>query len=580
MTGPNRGGPGGISRRRLLQSSAATAGAALVAGAWPARPGAQAGCPPLPKLPSGVDAYRQRFVNWSKETDVGDLWTCAPRDADDVVRLANWARREGYRLRPRGAMHGWSPLAITSTTTCGDRVLIVDTTKHLTRMRITSTSPGAVRVQAGATLDSLLAFLESNGFSVVPIPTTGEPTVGGALAIGAHGASLLARDEHRRFGQTYGSLSNLVLKLTAVVWDRKRNRYVLRTFDRSDRECGALMVHLGRAFITSVTLRVSRDRNLRCQSFTDIPATELFAAPASGAERTFAGFVEESGSAEAIWFPFTERPWLKVWSVSPSKPPASREVTAPYNYPFISNLPEAVTDVLNEVISGNGAATPLFGQASFAAVDGGLTALGARDLWGKSKNVCLYVRPDTLRTGDFGYAVVTRRRDLQRAISEFAAFYQDLVARYRVRGLYPANAPVNLRVTGLDRRRHAGVQGARAPVLSPTATRPGRPNWDVALWINVTFLPGAAGQNEFFTELQRFVLGNYRGRYATVRPEWSKHWAFSERGSWTNRRLMRRRFPNSISRGRPDRGWQWAERTFDRLDPHRIFSNEFIDRLL
>ena len=574
------GGVDGISRRRLLKDGTALAGAALLAGAVPARLGAQVGCPSPPPLPNGLDAYQQRFVNWAKTIDVDDVWTCAPRDADDVVRLANWARRHDYRLRPRGAMHGWSPLAITSDTTCRDRVLLVDTTQHLTGMRMVSSDPAAVRVQAGAKLDALHAFLEGKGFEVVPVPTTGEPTVGGALAIGAHGASLLALGERRRSGQTHGSLTNLVTELTAVVWDHDKRRYRLRRFDRSDPDCAALLVHLGRAFITSVTLRVSRNQNLRCQSFTDISHAELFAPPASAGDQAFGRFVDRSGSVEAIWFPFTDKPWLKVWTVTPKKPTASREVTQPYNYPFTSNLPETVTDLIEDVIGGNGQATPASGQASFAAVDGGLTASNARDLWGKSKNVLLYVRPDTLRVSDFGYAVVTRRANLQRAISEFAIFFQGLAARYQAQGLYPANAPVNLRVTGLDRPRHTGVRGARAPVLSPTVPRPSRPEWDAALWINVTHFPGAPGSAQFFTELQRFVLSNYSGRYATVRPEWSKNWAYTELGPWTDRRLMRRRFPRTITRGRPDHGWEWARRRLGRLDPHRVFSNDFVDRLL
>lgn len=50
----------------------------------------------------------------------------------------------------------------------------------------------------------------------------------------------------------------------------------------------------------------------------------------------------------------------------------------------------------------------------------------------------LHVKRDTLRVGDLGYVVLTSRRSIQRAVSEFAAFYRQLLARHAARGLYPA----------------------------------------------------------------------------------------------------------------------------------------------
>jgi cholesterol oxidase-like protein len=85
--------------------------------------------------------------------------------------------------------------------------------------------------------------------------------------------------------------------------------------------------------VIEVTLRAGRLRYLHCISRVDIPSQELFAAPGTGG-RTFASFVDHSGRAEAIWYPFTDRPWLKVWSISPRRPAGARAVHAPYNYPF------------------------------------------------------------------------------------------------------------------------------------------------------------------------------------------------------------------------------------------------------
>ena len=55
---------------------------------------------------------------------------------------------------------------------------------------------------------------------------------------------------------------------------------------------------------------------------------------------------------EAIWYPFTDAPWLKVWTVSPRRPPGARVVRAPYNYPFSDTLTEAEQqDIRRRILS-------------------------------------------------------------------------------------------------------------------------------------------------------------------------------------------------------------------------------------
>jgi FAD/FMN-containing dehydrogenase len=50
------------------------------------------------------------------------------------------------------------------------------------------------------------------------MPAPGDITVGGMLAINAHGSAIPGTGETRQPGQTYGSLSNPILSLTTVVW--------------------------------------------------------------------------------------------------------------------------------------------------------------------------------------------------------------------------------------------------------------------------------------------------------------------------------------------------------------------------
>jgi FAD/FMN-containing dehydrogenase len=566
-----------LSRRRFLQAGAAAAASVWVPAFRVAD--ASANCPRPPGFPESIDLYRQGFESWSQATVVDDLWTCAPRTASDVVRLANWAHAAGWRLRPRGAMHGWAPLCVTAATECKHQVLLVDTTQHLTGVELAAQDPPAVRVGAGTRLDKLTEWMRDRGYGFLATPATGGLTVGGGLAIGMHGASLPAAGEQRGFGQTYGSLSNVVVSLTAVVWSRTLRRYVLRTFDRSHANAKAFLVHLGRTFITDVTMRVAPDLNMRCVSRTDIPARELFAAPGS-AGRTFERFVDETGRVESIWFPFTERPWLKVWSVSPKKPRRSRHVTEPYNYPFSDHVPVQVADLAAGIIKGSTELTPLFGQTEYAVATSGLVATASADIWGPSHATHYYIRASTLRVDEQGFAILTKRRHLQRVLHEFAAFHERRLNEQRAQGKFPINGPLEMRACGLDNPADVGIAGAESPALSPTVPRRDHRRWDVAVWMNVLTFPGTPGQYQYYRELEDWMRSTYRG-YATWRPEWTKGWACTDDAMWDDQPTIARRIPDHFRVGRrANENWDWAVRTLDRYDPHRVFSNDFLDRLL
>jgi FAD/FMN-containing dehydrogenase len=222
-------------------------------------------------FPRGVVVSRRRFENWAQAIQVDSVWTCAPRTPDEVVAVVNWAWRHRYRVRALGRAHGWSPLALAGTPSSRPRVVLVDTTQHLVLIRW----PGSVRPQWSRRRAP--PWCSCSGSSTTPAsgwsPTRrpGILTVGGVLGIDGHGTAIPARGEHRARGETFGSVSNLVLSLTTVVWSDRRRRYVLRTFDRDDPACASPLTHLGRALGTSVTLRAGPRRNMRCVSHTIFP---------------------------------------------------------------------------------------------------------------------------------------------------------------------------------------------------------------------------------------------------------------------------------------------------------------------
>jgi FAD/FMN-containing dehydrogenase len=284
---------------------------------------------------------------------------------------------------------------------------------------------------------------------------------------------------------------------------------------------------------------------------------------------------------ETIWYPFTDAPWLKVWTVSRRRPASSRAVTRPYNYPFSDTLTEAEQQAIRQRILSDPSEAVSLGAESYADTVAGLSAEDSADIWGASKDVLLYVRPQTLRVTANGYTILTRRRDVQRVISEFVGRYRDVVARYRARDLYPFNMPVEIRVSGLDHPRDIGVDGAQPALLSALSPRRDHPEWNVAVWLDILSFPGTPGANRAYRDIERWMFANYRPPYATIRPEWSKGWGYTERGAWTNHRMITRTLPHEFRVARPrDRTWDAAVSTLDRLDPHGVFTSPLLRSLL
>ncbi|MFB7674371.1 cholesterol oxidase substrate-binding domain-containing protein [Kitasatospora purpeofusca] len=610
---PAAGEPGdrGLSRRRLLGLSAALGTTGWLVSGTVGPDSARAAAPVPPDLPAGTELFQRVYRNWSGEIGTDQLWTCTPRTPEEVPALADWARAHGWRLRAQGHRHTWAPLTVADGTPEADRVLLLDTTRHLTAL--SADSPTTVRAQTGATMEALLAHLADRGLGLTAVPAPGELTVGGVLAIGGHGTAVPAAGELRAEGHGYGSVSNQVTSLTAVVLDPATDRYTLRTFDRSEADSAAFLVHLGRAFVTEVVLRAGADRPLRCVSRLDIPATELFARPGTttglgglSRPRTFADFVDRDGRAEAIWFAYTDRPWLKTWSIAPNRPFGSRAVDEPYNYPFSDSIPEPIARLAGQLLAGAWGSAPLFGQLQYLIAKIGLTgditdvllsgglirdllngevlthllAGGLHsDLWGPSRTLLQYVRPTTLRVTANGYAILARRADLQWVVAEFADQYRRLLDDYRSRGEFPVNGAVEIRVTGTDDPAWSGVPGARPPLLSALRPRPDRPEWDTAVWLDVLGFPGTPGLHRFARDLEQALLRSFDGTRAGLRVEWSKGWAYTEDAAWADADMLDRVIPAGHRAG-GGAGWDEAVTVLDRHDPHRVFGNPFLDRLL
>jgi FAD/FMN-containing dehydrogenase len=567
------------SRRAFLGGAAAVGAVAWVPVFRATPASAQATTAPPPNFPSSIAVYQQAYENWAQMIVIEDVWTCAPASASDVVTLANWAHANGYRLRAKGMSHGWSPIVLPAGNT-GAGYVLVDTTQALTSVSVAAGTPATVTAQAGVTMDTLTTTVAAAGYGLCAIPAPGDITLGGALAINAHGSAIPATGETALSGQTYGSLSNLILSLTAVVWSAAQSQYVLKTFQRSDPDIRAFLAHLGRAFVTQVTLQVAASQNLRCQSWVDISAATLFAPPATAGSNSLASYVNGAGRVEAIWFPFTSTPWLKVWSIAPTKPALSIAVTSPYNYSFTNSVTPAENTFFDEVATGDTAGTPAFEGTALALAETGLVFTGTWDIWSQWQNVLLYVKPTTVRIVEAGFAVITSRANIQQVVSDFYTQYTSRLNYYAGLGQYPINGPVEIRVTGLDHPADALVTGAQSPILSSVRPRPDKNGWDVAVWLDMGTLPVTAGFSQFYADMEAWIWSHYTGSYATVRPEWSKAWACTSSAPWTNSTILGSTIPAAVSAGQASGdGWSTAVSILTAYDPNGVFSNPFLDTL-
>ncbi|MDO5619409.1 cholesterol oxidase substrate-binding domain-containing protein [Kocuria sp.] len=555
------------TRRTLLKGGVAAGAWALIGTVTPAQ---AVETDLLPDFPADVELHRNVFRNWDGTTVTDQLWTSTVTTPEQVERIVNWAAQAQYRVRAVGKGHTWAPLIVNPATPADTAVVLVDTTR-MTSMSMVNAEQ--VRLQAGADMGQVMAFLSANGRSLLGAPAPGDVTVGGILAVNGHGSSTPKSGAAKPAGGTYGTVSNAVVELTAVVWDEDAGRYAQRTFHRADPQIGPLLTHLGRAFVTEVVLSTVANYNLRCRNTTLIPTWELFARPEHAGPRSVSALLNSRGTVGLIWYAMTTFPWVQTWEVSPRKPLTSWPRNSPYNYPFADRLPGDVANAIARVTQESRALTPVATETMLQATRSGLINTAALDMWGEAKNFIHFVRPSTLLVSAGSHVVITRRDQIQRVIHQFTQHYQNVINTFRWRGQFPANNVCEIRITGVDNPADIGVAGAATATLSAAQPVPGRPELDTAIWLDVLNLPGTPHTAEFYTQLETWFTG-LPAELGVARPEWSKRFAHSSAGPWTNADVLDRWIPGQFP------GWQQSAQALNALDPRGIFRAPFHDRLM
>jgi FAD/FMN-containing dehydrogenase len=584
----------GLSRRKFLSGVAGTAALTFIPGKRLYAGSGANTIPTPPNFPSSIPLYQETFTNWALETSISNVWACTPATPADVVTLANWAHANGFRLRPVGSGHGFAPTILPRGSDGANYVLVNSMDSQnpsLKQLTVNAGgSPASVTAQAGVTLEEIALACEPHNLGFLHTPAPGGVSIAGALAMDVHGTCMPAKGQTLQPGHSFGTFSNLVLSLTAVVWDSGSNKYVLKTFQRNDPAIGPLLTCLARTFITEVTIQMGPNLKLRCYSRCDLDPATIFADPKKNDPNCFMALTDQYGSAEVIWQPFSEKTaWIKTWTPEPVKPSTSREVTTPFNYG--GSMPLKEVENIASALRNFPSIVPLFDRVEANQTKKMFTPKSGDqdtqiyDLWGSAYCTTFYAPADTLRFTVAAWGVLMSRNNVQRALCEFYTHFKKTLQQLEWKFQHPYTGPVEIRGIGLDRPSDVMVPNAVEPYLSAARPLPDHPDYDTVLWFainNNVDMPGAAGFN---TDLEQWFLSNYSS-YAVVRPEWTKTYAYTADGAngggWTNTQILTQTFPNTFrNHGYPSNSnWDAAVSMLNSYDPNRVFTNPFLDTLM
>src|ERR1043165_7119734 len=492
-----------------------------------------AASPEPPNFPPDIQLDRTNhvFKNWSWDIQVNDVWIAIPKNGEEVCRIANWAVQQHYKIRALGQSHNWSPLIFDKGVNApAENVLLVGTFNLRAKDFIWNDPDNDVPVatfQTGLTILEITDYLSkldnkghgsAPGFSFINMTCPGDITLGGALAIGAHGTSL--QIDANPVNMLGGCLSNLVLSFKAIVTDTAQpGVYIEKEFKRSHPDSSAFLVHLGRAFITEVQMRVVPNYYLN-QVNHFVPTSSLFCAPRfAGLPRSRQRYLESSGRVEVIWFPGTQFAWVKTWEEVGR--PVGNTTEKPFNEDF-TFVSESRNRYIRKLLKEHPAINPIY----FTIALNRVRNKAYHQLSGTSQNMLLYVRPDTLRVTALGYAIQIRRSEIQESAHLFIQQFHRLMGQYL--GKYPISGAIELRYTNMDLvdQLGPGTEGAKPPSFSASASvAPDDPELDTVFWADILSIPDLNEHtNQFFAEMEAWVYNTWGNR---VRPEWSKGWGFN-----------------------------------------------------
>lgn len=544
--------------------------------------------------------------------DVDYIWNAIPKNVDEIITVINWAAGKGWTVRARGGNFSWYPGLVCDLKASNQKLLLVNMIPHIGFVDAPNKAEMTVRCGGGAKIIDIINVLDKDGLVLSSYPADGDLTIGGIVTAGSHGS--VCTDAPDIGPNPHGSLANMVTQYDAIVYDDVSKQYITRTFDRSSAAGRAFLITFGRIIITSVTVRVMKNYNCRCQTTVAKDFDQVFQKPSEGNPRpdgSFAQLALSSGRYSALSMPLINTVWHRNVSVCETKPsdPKVHEITAPYSFPYMANVPlwqqalaeksmgvprEGLLSLLAEHFgpdSHEGIAEKVaneIGDVSQRFQNAfGITDLLQRtskstsyitkatvelsdwfhnlsDTWGKSQNILLCVI-NTLRMRSFGVVIHTSRDRLQHTVAAAMAIVQTTLNDEAKNGNYPVALPVEFRASSLDDDVESGSPSLSFIRKDKVATDNG---WDIAVAIEVVHFPKTYGVNSYMTKLETALAhcSDLSGTNARVVANWGKSYAYSAAGSWHSQRRL-----DEIRAGIED--WDAVVELINKADPANVTNN-------
>lgn len=240
------------------------------------------------------------------------------------------------------------------------------------------------------------------------------------------------------------------------------------------------------------------------------------------------------GRVEVLWFPFNSNCFAQCSQRVSAQ--GNSPVTGPYNYPWMNSVSSTENAGIAAWLHKNPEQTPVFTRGELAIATQNQNGVV---LSGQARDLAIYLKDTTLRVTLAGWALQLPRSEVQGAASAFFTKVQSMLmeaAQDKVSPSYPINAAMELRCDTMDESLGLAITYPSPPALAATrSATPGDAALDTVFWLNVGTITGTPGSDAFYTDLEKWLLDTYA---SYVRPEWSKAWAFTPAGPWTNQAVL------------------------------------------
>jgi L-gulono-1,4-lactone dehydrogenase len=425
---------------------------------------------------------RERWTNWAGNLDCS-CDVVAPRSLEELCEIVKRASGTGRRLRATGGSYSWAPLVPSEG--------IIVRLDQLDRVLHFDEGAGTVEVECGIRVHGLTRKAAAHGLTIGTPTLFPKPTIGGAIAVGAHGTDF-----------RYGGMEDRIVEMKIVDAEGK-----VRVVRRDDPDMGAAQVALGTlGLIYSVTFQLEEQYDV---------ATTIRLHPVERVLDEFDDLQASCGFLEMFWFPFQKSMWVYMMdrTTAPQDPSSwwtrakrnlsttIEKVASERLIPWIARHAPGLTPVLNSI-------------ASRMAFHEGLSV--------QTASRAFHFQRAYAKCWEMEYAV--RASDAARVWRDGIA----LVEHYARIGLYPVNLALHGRFTG-----------ASGAWIAPNHGRP-------TCYIDVTTAMGTPHWEGFFRELESTWLA-----LPGARPHWGK--MFFQRERMASRYPLMEQFLDVRERWDPER---------------------------